>query len=82
MRDGASNVILKVEGKIVSDWVGVLEQECQAWLRQGCRVSLDFSLVSYIDNGGVQALKKMPNHVRVSQASSVIADLLKGEDSP
>ena len=82
MPDGASSVTLKVEGRIVSEWVGVLEQECQAWLRQGCRVLLDFSQVSYIDSGGVQTLKKMPEQVRVCECSSVIADLLKGEDSP
>jgi anti-anti-sigma regulatory factor len=51
--------MLRVEGRIVSDWVGVLERECQLAFEGKRRVALDLSAVTFIDQRGVAALKRL-----------------------
>ena len=56
--DGDSEkAVLKVEGPIVSEWVPVLEAECQRLLETNKELILDFSSVTYIDSRGVKALQ-------------------------
>ncbi len=52
-------VTLKLEGQIVSDWVRELERECRVALAQGCRVHLDFTHVTFIDERGCALLRNL-----------------------
>jgi anti-anti-sigma regulatory factor len=49
-------VVLKVEGWVVREAVGLLEQEGQRWLDQGRRVVLDLGGVRFIDRAGLELL--------------------------
>jgi len=72
-----SEITLRLEGRLVTAWVGELERECLAWLAQGNRVLLDFSDVTFVDYQGAAMLKKLLTHnVEVINASPVILELL------
>ena len=49
-------VVLKVEGWVVREAVGLLEQEGQRWLDQGRQVVLDLEGVCFIDRAGLELL--------------------------
>ena len=50
---------VKVEGRIVSDWVSVVETECQNLLTQGKTVSLDLSEVAFVGAEGIDMIRRM-----------------------
>ena len=50
---------LKVEGRIVSSWVGLLENKCRKLLQNQSTVVLDFSEVTFIDAQGLAMLKRL-----------------------
>ena len=55
----SSDITLGLEGRIVTDWASVLEQECSELLAQGYRVWLEFSGVTYVDSHGVERLQNL-----------------------
>lgn len=76
--ESAEAVTLKVEGRIVTDWVTVLEQESLALLQQKQQVSLDFSEVGFIDNHGVEMLKRIASEkLRCLNCPPLIEEILK-----
>ncbi len=56
---GNAGLRLRVEGQIVGDWCGMLEQECQASRRQRREVALDLSGVSFVDRRGLETLRRL-----------------------
>jgi len=69
---------LRVEGRIVDDWVSVLAEEIETALRAGNSVVLDFEAVDFIDRDGVKMLKETTAHkVRIIHCSVFIEALLK-----
>ncbi|GMV51929.1 hypothetical protein FBQ96_02265 [Nitrospirales bacterium NOB] len=52
-------VILKLEGKITDQWAPLLDSECRAALRERGRVELDCVGVSFLDEKGVEVLKRL-----------------------
>ncbi len=79
--ESPSLATLKVEGRVVSDWVSVLEGESLKLLREKGIVVLDFSNVSFVDRQGVEALRRLrAGHVRIINCSPLIEDLLNGEE--
>jgi anti-anti-sigma regulatory factor len=50
---------LSVEGRIVSEWVAVLEHECRQAARDTRRVQLDFAAVTFIDARGIEVLRRL-----------------------
>ncbi len=77
IEEDGSSVILKVEGRIMSEGVDVLKLECLKWLDQNGKVQLECSAVSYIDERGVEMLKSMArNNVRIVRCQAFIHDLL------
>lgn len=50
---------MKVEGRIVSDWICVVEHECQKLLTQGKTLSLDLSGVNYVGAEGVLMIRRL-----------------------
>ena len=58
--DSRTETRLLVEGRIVSEWVGVLERECrQLRLEPRRRLGLDLTAVTFIDPPGVLALRRL-----------------------
>ena len=53
----ASLILLKVEGAVAGECVGVLEEECKGWLTKEKTIQLDFSGVTFIDYQGVKMLR-------------------------
>lgn len=77
----ASEVTLKVEGRVAADWVGVLEEECRRHTADGRDVELDFTEVSMMDCDGVAMLRRLTrSRVRIVNASPLIRALLAGDD--
>ena len=55
----AHEATLHLQGRIISDWVVVLERECDEASRAGLRIALDFSEVVFIDRSGFAALARL-----------------------
>ena len=69
----AESATLKVEGRIAADWVELLEREVQTFLRQGKRLSLDFSAVTVIDARAADMLKRLRAHdVQIVNSPSLL----------
>ena len=80
--ESADSATLKIEGRIVSEWVTVLEQECLKWLRAKPAVLLDFSEVTFIEHNGVAMLKRIASlSLRLINCSALIAELLNGNNN-
>ena len=81
--ESPSHVTLRLEGRIVSDWVSVVERECLTWLQEKRQVILDVSEVTFIDGSGLEMLRQIASpHLQIINASALIEELLqrgKGE---
>jgi ABC-type transporter Mla MlaB component len=70
-------VTLKLEGRIVSDWVGELERQCRAELTQGRHVHLDLTHVTLVDERGHTLLKHLVgDQLDIVQCPALIRSLL------
>lgn len=77
---GTSGVGLRAEGTVVGEWVAVVEQECEAAVRDFGSVDLDLAAVTYVDTMGVAALRRLVrSHVMLSNCPPLIRELV-GED--
>ena len=52
-------VTLKLEGRVVGPWVGVLRDYCEDLLARESRVDLDLGDILFIDSGGVALLRQL-----------------------
>jgi anti-anti-sigma regulatory factor len=76
--EDAATVTLKLEGRVVAQWVAALEEECQRVLRTAKRPILDFAGVTFIDRNGVAMLGKMNGgRVQVVNCSPFLRALLR-----
>ena len=75
-------VTLRLEGRLGSYWIRVLEGECHQWIGEGKRVVLDFSGVTSIDERGARFARSLQKHeIKIINPSLLIKDLLSiGED--
>lgn len=71
IQESASDVLLKLEGKITEQWAALLDGECRAYLRKNKAVYLDCSNVEYIDDQGVEVINALP-HARVNLMSAPV----------
>lgn len=53
----AGNTIMKIEGRLVSDWINVVEAEGHNLLAQGKTVLLDLSGVIFVEAAGASMLR-------------------------
>ena len=68
---------LKLEGRIVGEWAGLLEQECLHHLSRQRRIRLDLRAVSFITESSVEVLRGLIGRgVEISGASVLIDSLL------
>lgn len=85
MTDDGQTIRLKVEGRVVGDWVPELDQVCGSCLSQKKQIILHFSDVAYIDRRGIEALKALKGiqgeRVQIVGCSLLIRALL-GSDWP
>lgn len=79
MAENNSSVTLKPEGRIVSDWVPILEANISRYLQEKGRLLLDFSEVRFIDEQGVKMLKQVTvSGVEIINCPAFIEALVKG----
>ena len=78
MGEDAATVTLKLEGRVVAQWVDALEEECQRVLREPKRLILDVAGVRFIDRDGVAMLGKMNGkRVQLANCSPFLQELLR-----
>lgn len=69
---------LRVEGRVVADWVPVLERECWLALEENLRVRLDLSAVTFVDGRGVATLRHLgAKDVEIINCPEFIGELLR-----
>lgn len=77
MSEDGQTVHLKVEGRVVGDWVPELDQVCGSCLSQNKKVVLDFTEVTFMDRRGVNVLKGLlRERVQITGASLITQALL------
>lgn len=71
-------VRLKVEGRVVGEWVTEFDHTCTVLLAQKKKIVLDFSGVSFIDQRGIDAVKKiLGKKVKIIGSSLWVQTLLE-----
>ncbi len=81
--DSGTETTLHVEGRIVSEWVDVLQDECWRVLHVSSRrLRLDLAAVTFIDPRGVLALRGLTTEgVALANAPGFIDALLQDGQS-
>jgi len=79
--DSGTETTLHVEGRIVSEWVGLLQEECRRVLQESSRrLRLDLGAVTFIDPRGVLALRWLTTKgVAIVNSQAFIDALLNGD---
>ena len=76
--EGPGRTTLRVEGRIVAEWVSVLERECWLALEDNGPVRLDLSAVVFADGLGVAALRRFRgNGLEIINCPQFIEELLR-----
>jgi anti-anti-sigma regulatory factor len=80
--EDVATVTLRLEGRVVAQWVAALEDECQRVLQRSKRLILDVAGVTFIDRVGVAMLGKMlgkmnGGRVQVVNCSPLLRALLR-----
>ncbi len=77
--EDSSTVTMKLEGKLASDWVPLLEGECLTCLKGKRQVLLDFSEVTFVDSRGAEVVNKLAGKgIKVVDCDELIKELLEG----
>ncbi len=79
---GSSEVALKLEGQLVSEWVEELKRECRQLLSQHERIHLDFEDVTHVDRRGAEMLKSFGDgRLNIVNCPPLLKAVLSGEDA-
>lgn len=77
-KEGRSQKVLYLEGKICQGWLQELQGEINRGMEEGAKVVLDFSKVRYLDEETAQMLRELPSDkVEKRNSSLLIQELLK-----
>jgi hypothetical protein len=77
-----SQVTLKVEGSIVSEWVSLLETEIRSLLREGQTVKLDCSGIVFASDQAIKTLNQIASEeLRFIDCSLLMNALLKSGET-
>jgi len=72
------SVTLKLEGRVVGEWVGESRQVCETLLTEGRSLKLDLADVTFADASGVAALSSFKSRgVTFSNCSPFVEEQLK-----
>lgn len=75
--EDSDQVCLKVEGRVIGDWVPELDRICGSCLSESRQVTLDMSDVTYIDRQGVETLKRiLGENVQLTGVTLLVQALL------
>lgn len=78
IQESASDVVLKLEGKITEQWAALLDGECRSYLRKKKTVCLDCSHVEYLDGRGVDVVNNFPRkQVTLLSTPAFVTELLQ-----
>ena len=70
-------VTLKAEGRMVAEWVDLLEAECLELASGERQVLLDLGDVSYLDRHAVEILRRLTNgQISIVNCSPLLEELL------
>jgi len=73
-----SGAILRLEGRVVAAWPALLEHACSELLKTRDEVSLDLVGVSFVDQAGVEVLRRLSRAgTEMLCASGPVASALK-----
>ena len=76
--ESPSLATLRVEGRVVAEWVLVLERECRLALQENGHVRLDLSAVTFVDGRGVAALRRLgAKDLEIINCPEFIGELLR-----
>lgn len=68
---------MAIEGRIVSEWISVVETECQGLLLKQQNVLLDFSGVNFVGADGVRMIRRLiAKGCRIKNCPSFIQQIL------
>jgi len=74
-----AGAVLRLEGRVVAEWAALLEQACSELLTRRDEVSLDLAGVSFIDQAGVEALRRLSlAGAEILCTSGPVASVLEG----
>ena len=72
-----SIVELKLEGEIVSEWIPLLRQQCEASLREGRKIALDFSEVKFVECRAVDMLTALDQErIKIIRCPQFIEEMI------
>jgi anti-anti-sigma regulatory factor len=72
-------VKLKLEGTLVGEWVSLLEEKILECLENNKKVLLDFSGLRFVDEHGMEMLRRLPpEKIAITNCPRFIEELLKG----
>ena len=75
-----SRTLLRLEGSVVAEWVGLLQRESFAALRSAGELSLDLSGVQFVDLAGVEVLGLLSRAgVEIRCPAGPVASVLEGD---
>lgn len=78
IQESRTEVLLKLEGKITTEWAVLLDGECRGLLREEKAVYLDCANVDFIDARGVEVLNHLPRErVTLLNAPGYVTQLLQ-----
>jgi anti-anti-sigma regulatory factor len=70
---------LKLEGTLVGEWVSLLEEKILECLENNKKVLLDFSELRFVDEHGMEMLRRLPpEKIAITNCPRFIEELLKG----
>jgi ABC-type transporter Mla MlaB component len=76
--ESATEVTLKLEGRLMQDWVNDCESHCQQLLEQQRRVRLDCAAVTFVDRHGTNMLRRLAQqHLDIVNCPALIRALLE-----
>jgi anti-anti-sigma regulatory factor len=72
-------VKLKLEGTLVGEWVSLMEEKILECLENNKKVLLDFSELRFVDEHGMEMLRRLPpEKIAITNCPRFIEELLKG----
>jgi anti-anti-sigma regulatory factor len=77
---GDCTVRVRLEGRIVGDWVEETRRECSRLFADGKGITLDLHDVSFADEAGAQLLRELAGRgVRLTRSSPFLRELIGPE---
>ena len=75
---GKRTTTLRLEGRVVGPWVDELKQVCEPLVKNGSKLALDLTDVSFADENGVALLSNLKSRgVKLLSATPFLEEQLK-----